>query len=156
MDTGACDCGISVSNSTQIGSGGFHPGFGATADGHWVIGTLNSTAVGSLHVTEFISGFSWLVRAGKNVANNGSYVAPRTAIGTTPEGHLLMLEVDGCEPARGCKGDLGKTESAMAELLLQNGAFHAINLDGGGSSTTVKKGKVINRPTDTDHWAIRR
>ena len=44
-----------------------------------------------------------------------------------------------------------------AALLLQSGAVHAINLDGGGSSTSYAAGKgVINHPTDTDRWIERR
>ena len=97
MGTGACDCGVSVTAGVAYGTGGFKPGLGTTAQGDWVIGTLNSTLIGSLNVTEFAAGFSWLVRAGKNVAPTGSFVAPRTAIGTTADGSLLSLEVDGCE-----------------------------------------------------------
>ena len=80
-------------------------------------------------------------------------VAPRTAVGTTQKGELLLLELDGCEPSKGCKFNLGATESAMADLLLAHGAYHAINLDGGGSSATVVDGKLVSHPTDTDLWA---
>ena len=50
-------------------------------------------------------------------------VAPRTAVGTTQKGELLLLELDGCEPSKGCKFNLGATESAMADLLLAHGAY---------------------------------
>lgn len=156
MGTGACDCGVSVTAGVAYGTGGFKPGLGTTAQGDWVIGTLNSTLIGSLNVTEFAAGFSWLVRAGKNVAPTGSFVAPRTAIGTTADGRLLSLEVDGCEEGKACKFDLGKNESDMAQLLIAQGAYHAINLDGGGSSAVVQNGKIINHPTDTDAWLLKK
>ena len=40
----------------------------------------------------------------------------------------------------------------MAELLLEAGALHAIDLDGGGSSTVVEHGAVINHPTGAARW----
>ena len=40
----------------------------------------------------------------------------------------------------------------MAELLIEQGLVHALNLDGGGSSTVVSKGKVLNHPTAVDLW----
>jgi exopolysaccharide biosynthesis protein len=43
----------------------------------------------------------------------------------------------------------------MADLLISRGALHAINLDGGGSSTTVENGTTINRPTSSDNWAVK-
>ena len=75
---------------------------------------------------------------------------------TDGQGRLLSLEVDGCEPRKGCKYILGKSDRQMADLLVAHGAWHAINLDGGGSSTTVENGTVIDRPTDTDHWAVKK
>ena len=62
--------------------------------------------------------------------------------------------MDGCEPTAGCRLDLGKTEHQTAELLVARGAWHAINLDGGGSSTVWADGEVINHPTDSDKWRL--
>ena len=92
----------------------------------------------------------WQGRGGKD-----TYVAPRTAIGVKKDGRLISLEVDGCEPQVGCLWKLGKTEYDMAQLLVTRGALHAINLDGGGSSSVVEDGKVIDHPTDKDRWLLR-
>ena len=35
MSTGACDKGISISNGTFIGTGGWHPSFGVTGNGRY-------------------------------------------------------------------------------------------------------------------------
>lgn len=157
MKTGACDCGVFVSGGAIYGTGGFKPSFSVTGDGRWVIGTLNASLVTALNVTESLTGFGWLVRDGKNaLATPDTYVAPRTTVGVTRDGRLLLLEVDGCEQARSCKWDIGKTEYEMAELLLRHGAYHAINLDGGGSSSFVVNGTVVNHPTDWDLWAVKK
>lgn len=38
----------------------------------------------------------------------------------------------------------------LAEYLLSIGAVDAINLDGGGSTTMVLDGKVVNKPSDKE------
>ena len=144
-------------NSTKFGSGGWKPSFSVTSDGKWVIGTLNDTVAKSLNISESLNGFGWLVRNGKNAIKvPDTYIAPRTAIGVTKEGKVAILEVDGCEQSRNCKWTIGKTEYEMAELLIQLGVYHAINLDGGGSSSFVVNGKVVNHPTDLDLWSIKK
>ena len=156
MKTGACDCGVAISDSVAFGTGGWgHAQFGVTHDGAWVIGVINASVASALNITQSINGFSWLVRGGAVAVGNDTTVAPRTAIGVTKDGRLLSLEVDGCEPQKGCLWTLGKTLHAMAELLVRRGAFAAINLDGGGSSSVVRNGTVINHPTDADHWLLR-
>mgnify|MGYP002053756727 CR=1 FL=1 len=69
---------------------------------------------------------------------------------------MLSLVVDGCEPSRECQFDLGLTETEMADLLIAHGAYHAVNLDGGGSSTVYRDGRVVNHPTDTDAWLVKK
>ena len=44
----------------------------------------------------------------------------------------------------------GLTLHEVASLMVDFGSFHAINLDGGSSSTIVFDGKVINHPTCLD------
>ena len=159
MKTGECNCGIAISNSVQFGTGGWgRPQFGVTGDGRWVVGTINASVADALNITNSVNGFGWLVRNGVvSVSNQVAprvSIAPRTVIGVKKDGRLLSLEVDGCEPQAGCLWHLGKTEHEMAELLVKRGAFHAINLDGGGSSSVVENGRVIDHPTDLDHWLL--
>ena len=43
---------------------------------------------------------------------------------------------------------VGMTLPELARLLKDKGAHHAYNLDGGGSSTMVVDGAVVNSPSD--------
>lgn len=119
--------------------------FGLTASGEWIIGHV-SDVYHQQNVVEVITGFGWLVRNGVLVAPTGGPVAERTAIGIDANGKLLMLQVDGCERCPLTGGASGLTLQEMAQLLISKGALHAINLDGGGSSTTFSGGAVKNRP----------
>jgi exopolysaccharide biosynthesis protein len=155
MSTGDCDEGIFIQNGSVLGTGGWGSvQFGVTRGASWVVGILDPSVAQQLDVSYSIPGFGWLVRDGKLVVQKDAHapIAPRTAIGTTANGTLLILEVDGCEPRAGCLHRVGRTVYQMAELLLSRGAYHAINLDGGGSSTTVENGTVINHPTNSDRW----
>jgi exopolysaccharide biosynthesis protein len=75
----------------------------------------------------------------------GSHIAsgraPRTAIGYTRSGDALMVTVDGRQP----KYSIGCTLNELARLMQSLGAYEAMNLDGGGSSTMVVEGKTVNK-----------
>lgn len=68
--------------------------------------------------------------------------APRTAVGYTKTGNLLLITIDGRQ-----EGTSGATLPEVAKLMQELGAFNAMNLDGGSSTQMVYKGKVVNRPT---------
>lgn len=67
---------------------------------------------------------------------------PRTAIGQISEGHYLLVVSDGRT-----KESTGLSLRQLAELMQSLGAQIAYNLDGGGSSTIVFQGRVVNNPT---------
>lgn len=67
---------------------------------------------------------------------------PRTAIGQISEGHYLLVVSDGRT-----KESTGLSLRQLAELMQSLGAQTAYNLDGGGSSTMVFQGRVVNSPT---------
>ena len=74
---------------------------------------------------------------GKAMSSN-----PRTAIGIVDELHYLFVVSDGRTNA-----SEGLSLRELAEFMQSLGADIAYNLDGGGSSTMVFNGKVINNPT---------
>jgi exopolysaccharide biosynthesis protein len=75
---------------------------------------------------------------------------PRTAVGLDKNSRrLIIVVVDGRQPGY----SEGATLVELADLLLEKGAFYAMNMDGGGSSTMVVEGKngnarLMNSPID--------
>ncbi len=70
--------------------------------------------------------------------------APRTAIGQTKDGRILLVVIDGRQP----DWSAGVTLGELAELFISMDALEALNLDGGGSSAMVINNELINRPSD--------
>jgi exopolysaccharide biosynthesis protein len=69
---------------------------------------------------------------------------PRTAIGLTADGRVLLVVVDGRQAT-----SAGMSMAELAQFMaVRLGASSAINLDGGGSSTIAIKGHVVNQPSD--------
>jgi hypothetical protein len=69
---------------------------------------------------------------------------PRTAVGLRADGRVLLVAVDGRQPER----SVGMTIAELTALLLELGAVEAVNMDGGGSTTMVVRGRVVNSPSD--------
>ncbi len=74
---------------------------------------------------------------GRSMASN-----PRTAVAVTKDGPRLLVVSDGRTSA-----SAGLSLYELAEFMQTLGVENAYNLDGGGSSTMVFCGKVINNPT---------
>ncbi|MGH3490413.1 MAG: phosphodiester glycosidase family protein, partial [Actinopolymorphaceae bacterium] len=86
-------------------------------------------------------------------ASQGNNVppAPRTAVGFSADGRkMYVLTADGRQPA--FADGLGLDE--LATMMVELGAYNAVNLDGGGSTTMVARtpgattAEVENRPSD--------
>ena len=69
---------------------------------------------------------------------------PRTAMGYTRDGRLIVLVIQGRTPGVAAGGSLQEE----AQLLLDLGCYEALNLDGGGSSCMLVNGKETIRPSD--------
>jgi hypothetical protein len=69
---------------------------------------------------------------------------PRTAIGQTADGRILLVAVDG----RQVGYSVGMTNFEMAQTMMRLGANRAMAFDGGGSTTLAFDGTVLNRPSD--------
>ena len=66
---------------------------------------------------------------------------PRSAIGYTEEGNLILVAVDGREGS-----SVGMTLMQLARFMKSIGCVQAMNLDGGGSTVMYVNGKVVNNP----------
>ena len=69
---------------------------------------------------------------------------PRTLAGVTRRGELLVVTVDGRLP----RHSVGVTLVEAARVMRSLGARDALNLDGGGSTTMIVLGRLVNRPSD--------
>ena len=78
--------------------------------------------------------------AGKAIADHH----PRTAMGYTKDGYIILLAVQG----RMKNIAVGTTLTETAKIFLDLGAVEAINLDGGGSSCLLINGKETIKPSD--------
>ncbi|MEA3438984.1 MAG: phosphodiester glycosidase family protein [Chloroflexota bacterium] len=95
-----------------------------------------------------ISGNVMLVDKGKARSLLDESPQPRTAIGLNKNGrYLIIVVVDGRIPGY----SEGATLAELSQILIDFGAYSAMNLDGGGSSTLVKEGaygtsSLLNTP----------
>lgn len=71
---------------------------------------------------------------------------PRTAMGYTNDGKLIMLVIEGRFPNKA----EGATLTQEARMLKEIGCVEALNLDGGGSSCMLVNGKQTITPSDKE------
>ncbi|TCW34978.1 3',5'-cyclic AMP phosphodiesterase CpdA [Laceyella sacchari] len=97
-----------------------------------------------------IGGGALLVDQGKVVTKDHGAVHPRTAVGFTKDGKKMILATIDGRSSR----SRGMTLLELAQWMKEKGAWTALNLDGGGSSTLVARMqgqtglKVVNTPSD--------
>ena len=102
-----------------------------------------------------VGGIPWLVRDGRRFVPSketlegaGMQFAtrrhPRTGVGFSRDSTIAyFLTVDG----RQATSD-GMTLEEFADLMMAQGVYQGLNLDGGGSTTMVVDGVVVNSPSD--------
>jgi Phosphodiester glycosidase len=69
---------------------------------------------------------------------------PRTLIGIDAQDAIWLVTIDGRQPAL----SLGMSFTELQELSRRLGLRSSLNLDGGGSTTMVVRGNVVNHPSD--------
>lgn len=69
---------------------------------------------------------------------------PRTVAGLDGSGRVWLLAIDGRRPGH----SLGASFAALARLARHLELVDVVNLDGGGSTTMVVRGRIVNRPSD--------
>lgn len=74
---------------------------------------------------------------------------PRTGVGITDDGKVLLVTVDGRFPEKA----VGMSTTLFTHLFEVFGAEYALNLDGGGSTTMWIEGYgIVNHPCDERQW----
>ncbi len=121
----------------------------------------------STTITPGFEGSRQLVTGRENILTGGAVdihprpamadqLHPRTAIGVTAGGDVVMATVDGREPPYSTGVDLDE----LAQIMGAQGAVNAINLDGGGSTTIEIRepgdveATLQNRPSDGKERAV--
>ena len=111
-------------------------------------------------VREAIGGREFIVRDSATYISPHAAIAdelhPRTALGITAAGDLVMATVDGRQS--GYSGGVDLEE--LAQLMLSRGVVQALNMDGGGSTTMAVRlpgdpeVSLVNRPSAGQELAV--
>ena len=104
------------------------------------------------NIVDAVGGGPAIVRGGKPVfrsfegftAAQLSTRTPRTAVGQTADGRIILAAVDGKQPGY----STGLTNFELALMMMRLGAVTASALDGGPSTTMAFDGKLLNRPSN--------
>lgn len=106
-------------------------------------------------VRTLVGGWPRIVLDGKNIAGSADYAEgtfprfsagrhPRSGIGFSKDStRVYMIAVDGRT-----QNSVGMSLVEFADLMLASGIYQGMNLDGGGSTTLVVDGKIVNAPSD--------
>lgn len=110
-------------------------------DNKLVVGSMTGQQAIDRGVRDALSFGPILIVNGEPSAVNGSGsgLNPRTAIGQCADGTVILLVIDGRSAA-----SLGASYADLINIMLENGAVNAANLDGGSSSMMYYKGQIIN------------
>ena len=106
-----------------------------------VLGTMTASEAIAGGIKDAMSFGPLLIVNGEsvNVRGTGGGLNPRTAIGQTADGTMLLLVIDGRQPT-----SLGATFRDIIEIMYEFGAVNAANLDGGSSTLMVYDNEILN------------
>lgn len=125
--------------------------------------TVGDTVTTELHSVPARDQVSQLMGGGPRLITEGQFPAswvglesftdghnlgrhPRTAVGISKDStRIWFMVVDGRQTA-----SRGATMEETARIMFNLGAWNAVNLDGGGSSTLIIEDEWVHRPTDSD------
>ena len=122
------------------------------------VSITTSITAGWEGVTQAVGGREWIIRNGVvdvSSSTTASQRHPRSAIGVTADGRVVMVAVDGRQ-----EDSSGVTLYELADLMMSQGVVTAINLDGGGSATLAARqpgdvnASVVNDPSDGSERAV--
>lgn len=113
------------------------------------MGIYRRNEINNLKLRDAVCFKPFLIINGKPLITHGDGgwgIAPRTAIGQTKDGKVLMLAIDGRQLS-----SIGATLKDVQDLMLSYGAYNAVNLDGGSSTAMYYKedgssSHIVNNP----------
>ena len=152
MQDDATPGGLVVMNGVewypQTNTAGF---FAILNDGTAYMGTYDEYKTMKSQIQEAIGGFGEFVVKDGQVVGSATYSdAPRTSVGITSTGRVVVMCIDG----RQAPFSSGASLQDVGYIMKEAGCVVAINLDGGGSTTFVARQPgsdeltIMNRPSD--------
>ena len=120
-------------------------------DGILIVGKLSASDVAKKNIKEALSFGPVFVANGKYVTfkgNGGGGENPRTVIAQRKDGIAFFLVINGYGQGLSWKGRGGVYYTDILTILQRYGAYNAVNMDGGSSTTLVIDNKLINSPCE--------
>ena len=128
---------------------------GFNEDDILVLGRYTEDELDDLNLRDACEFTPFLIINGEpaEISGNGGWgVAPRTAIGQRKDGTVLFVVIDGRQLT-----SAGATIKQLQQVLIEEEAYNAANLDGGSSTVLyyTEKGGVMNNPSGSDADGMR-
>ena len=137
--------GLLISHGKEISQKHYKSICGFTKKNQFVVGYFSASAVAGLNLRDAVEFNPPLIVNGKGTFTFGDTAAtgihPRTAIGQRKSGEVLLLTIDGRQIE-----SVGASLYDLQNILLENGAYNASNLDGGHSSFMMFQDQLLNHP----------
>jgi exopolysaccharide biosynthesis protein len=146
---GAFPDGVTIHNGqivhNNIGNAQTHF-IGLDSEGKLIVDDMTADQALAKGIKEGVSFYPDLIVDGKPVVqgSGGWGISPRSGIGQTADGTIILVAIDGRQPT----WSIGATLRSLMDVFVSYHAVTAVNLDGGSSTTMVYQGKVINRVCD--------
>lgn len=128
---------------------------GFNEDDVLVLGRYKQSEIEDLNLRDACEFQPFLIINGEpaKIKGDGGWgIAPRTAIGQRKDGTVLFVVIDGRQIH-----SAGATMKQLQEVLIEEGAYNAANLDGGSSTVlySTDMGGVVNSPSGSDRDGMR-
>ena len=113
---------------------------GFDKENHLHCGYMTGAQAKALDLRDAASFGPILISDGVKVNNSAKWSGynPRTVIGQTEDGTVLLLLIEGRQIS-----SLGATYDDVADLMLEYGAVNAGNMDGGASAAMIYNGEQV-------------
>ena len=150
--TGGVPQGTVISEGHVVWDSGFSVGAIAGFNKDNVLVLMNGTTQDAINqgIRDAVQFGPFLIVNGKSAqifGNGGWGINPRTVLAQRQDGIVLFLVVDGNGQNKyDWNGRGGVDMNGLIEILERYGAYNAVNMDGGASTTLVVEGKLYNKP----------
>jgi exopolysaccharide biosynthesis protein len=138
--------GLLIANSKKLFDNGEvnYSVIGFDNKNNLILGKYNKNEIDALNLRDAVDFGPFLIVNGtkSEILGNGGGYAPRSAIGQTKDGTVLFLVLDGRT-----LDNLGATMQDVQDIMVENGAVNAANLDGGSSVSMLYQGRLVNNLT---------